>query len=277
VHAGSVAKFGGFVQEVVNVMAIHLTLKPRAVFFGLAVLAVASVRIAAAEDVSYEGARDAALKKCHAIDPTQSQTGLLFNPDGYRSLFTRSACLQDAAVTFRDASVCADVKERTSIFFSSWGYSPRRCLDLVEQGEAADRRELDALRRQYEADGITMDGFRIERNGNGRDYDIVPSFTGRFAHTYTLTFDVVAADRTVRIYSTSTHVDDTSRLRLYLRRSELISRFPDFRDNASYPVRADLTLDVGHGGPSGYWRPALIDQLFPVTARSSSTSRTITF
>jgi hypothetical protein len=247
-------------------------------FFAWAVLTVAPVRLAAADDVGYETARDAALKRCQAIDPAQSQTGLLFNPDGYRSLFTRSACLQQAAVTFRDAPVCADVKERKSLLFSSWGYSERRCRELVQQGEAADRRELETLRRQFEADGIAISDFQIERNGNGRDYDIVPAFRGRFAHSYTLTFDVVAAgSQTVRIYSTSTHVDATSRLRLYLPRTELLSRFPAFQAGVTYPVRAILTLEVGHGSVSGYWRPALIEQLFPVAARTSSTNRTIRF
>jgi hypothetical protein len=192
-------------------------------------------------------------------------------------LFTRSACLQDAAVTFRDATVCTEVKERTSIFFSSWGYSPRRCVELVQQGEAADRRELETLRRQYDADGVAIGDFQIERNGNGRDYDIVPSFRGRLAHSYTLTFEVVSGANTVPIYSDSTFVDDTSRLRLYLPRADLVSRFPAFRDNTSYSVRAVMTLDVGSGSPSGYWRPAVIDQLFPVSARTSSTTRTIRF
>jgi hypothetical protein len=246
-------------------------------FIALAVLAVAAVRVAAADDVSYEAARDSAFKKCRAIEAAQSQTGLLFNPDGYRSFFTRSACLQDAAVMFRDPSVCSEVKERTSILFSSWGYSVRRCLDLVQQGDAADRRDIEALRQRYEADRLTISDFQIEPNGNGRDFDIVPSFTGQFAHSYTLTFDVITTGRTARIYSTSTYIDQASRLRLYLRRTELVSRFPEFRDNGTYPVRAELTLNIGGGGPSGYWRPALIDQLFPPAARSSSASRTITF
>lgn len=236
------------------------------------------IRAAADDDVAYDSARDAALNRCRAIDPNDAQTGLLFNPDGYRSYFVRSACLQDVAATFRDATVCAQVKERTSIFFSSWGYSPRRCVELVQQGEAADRRDLTTLRRQYEAAGITITDVQIERNGNGRDYDIVPTFAGRFAHAYTLSVDVVApGGEMVRIHSSSTYIDDASRLRLYLRRSELIARFPGFQDNASYPVRAVLTLDVGHGTPSGYWRPALIEQLFPLMIRSSTIRRTISF
>jgi hypothetical protein len=233
---------------------------------------------AAADGVDYDAARNAALNKCRAIKATDAQTGLLFNPDGYRSFFVRSACLQDMAVTFRDADICADVKERRSTFFSSWGYSPGRCRELVQAGQAADRRELMNLRQQYEADGITIADFQIVRNGNGRDYDIVPTFKGRFAHAYTLTFDLAApGGEIVRIYSTSTHVDASSRLRLYVPRTDLIARFPAFRADTSYPIRAVLSLDVGHGAPSGYWRPTFIEQLFPFVARSSTTNRTIRF
>src|SRR4051794_14495605 len=156
-------------------MSIHLTRKPSALFVALTVLTLAPVGVAAADDVSYVAMREAALQKCHAIDPVQSQTGLLFNPDGYRSFFTRSACLQDAALLFRDVSVCSEVKERPSLFFSSWGYSPRRCLDVVQQGDASDRRDIEALRRRYDADAIMISDFLIEPNGNGRDFDIVPS------------------------------------------------------------------------------------------------------
>jgi len=35
--------------------------------------------------VSYDELRSAAVKQCQAIDPAEYQSGLFFNPDGYRS------------------------------------------------------------------------------------------------------------------------------------------------------------------------------------------------
>ena len=51
---------------------------------------------------NYDELKAAALQRCSAIDPAAYQTGLLFNPDGYRSYYLRSQCMQQAAVEFRD-------------------------------------------------------------------------------------------------------------------------------------------------------------------------------
>src|SRR5262249_47719011 len=60
---------------------------------------------------SYDELKAAALKQCQAIDPGAYQSGLLFNPEGYRSFYVRSECLQKTAAEFRDESLCAQVKE----------------------------------------------------------------------------------------------------------------------------------------------------------------------
>jgi hypothetical protein len=57
----------------------------------------------------------AALKQCQAIDPADYQSGLFFNPDGYRSYYVRSEYFQKTAVQFRDDALCADVRERSSL------------------------------------------------------------------------------------------------------------------------------------------------------------------
>jgi hypothetical protein len=232
---------------------------------------------AAARPAGYAAARAAALRECQTIDADASQTGLLFNPDGYRSYFRRSECLQRQAVIFRDPTVCKDVRERTSLFFSSWGYSPKRCAELVAQGIATDERELSDLRHRYESEGMAIRGFRIERNGNGRDYDVLPTFTGRLGHRYTLTFELAGPGDAVQILTASTYLDPGSNLRLYLPRTELTSRFPGLREGLSYRVRALATLDVGEGGASGRWSPEFIDRLFPLSVRSSSVERTVRF
>src|SRR5258706_10166638 len=115
----------------------------------------------------YDERRAASVKTCSAIDAGASQSGLYFNPDGYPSYYLRSQCFQQAAVNFRDDTLCAQVKQRRSLLSSSWGYSASRCRTLVADGAAADRQTLDALKARYLEGAITLRDFRIEPNGNG--------------------------------------------------------------------------------------------------------------
>ena len=71
----------------------------------------------------YASMRSSALAQCGKIAPSEYQTGLLFNPDGYRSYYVRSECIQKVAIQFRDALLCAQVRRRYSLFSSSWGIS----------------------------------------------------------------------------------------------------------------------------------------------------------
>jgi len=41
--------------------------------------------------------------------------------------------------------------------------------------------------------------------------------------------------------------------------------------------KRDGTLDVGNGGPSGYWSDRFIEQVFPVKERSGSLTKPIVF
>jgi hypothetical protein len=50
----------------------------------------------------YDALRTAALSTCQAVDAGEYQTGLFFNPDGYRSYYARSLCYQNAAITLPD-------------------------------------------------------------------------------------------------------------------------------------------------------------------------------
>jgi len=225
---------------------------------------------------SYHELRSAALKQCQAIDPAEYQSGLFFNPDGYRSYYVRSECFQKTAVQFRDEALCAEVRQRFSLWSSSWGYSRARCRDLVAQGVAADRKTLEENKRLYIKGAVTLRDFRVERNGNDRDFDIIPSFAGDYAHGYVLNFEVVAADPgkvAILLHSSGYYVDGNSNLRVFLRQDEMRKRFPDFALNHPYTVRATLILDVGNGGQSGYWSEAFIERVFPIRERSQSVTR----
>lgn len=228
---------------------------------------------------NYAEQRSRAIKICEAISPSESQSGLLFNPDGYRSYYVRSKCFQEAAIQFRDAALCDQVKERWSLWSSSWGYTAARCRQLVTDGIATDRAELERLKRAYAAGGITLRDFRIERNGNGRDFDIIPSFTGTFAHGYTLTFELLpsASGAPVLLHASGYHLDAQSNLRLYLPQADVKQRVAGFLRDRPYVVRATVTLDVGNGGQAGYWSPVFIESVFPAKERSQSISRQTIF
>ena len=227
----------------------------------------------------YADARSKAVTACEAINPSQSQSGLIFNPDGYRSYYVRSKCFQEAAIEFRDRTLCDQVKERRSLLSSSWGYSAARCRQLVTQGTATDRASLEATKTAYVAGGITLRDFLIERNGNGRDFDIIPAFAGTFAHGYTLTFEILPnpLGAPVVLHSSGYYLDQTSNLRIYVRQADVTRLFPLFSLNHLYPVRATVTLDVGFGGPSGYWSPSFVNSVFPAAARTRSINKNVTF
>ena len=217
--------------------------------------------------------RNFAIHACEAIDPDKYQTGLFLNPEGYRSFYLRSECFQQAAVLFRDDALCAQVKQRHSLLSSSWGYSPSHCRDLVREGLDADRKALNAVKQLYLAGPLRMHTFRIERNGNGRDFDIIPTFADGYAHGYQLTFDILDPDGKrppVTLLSDGYYVGSAAVLRLFVRQSDLRLRMPDLVLGRIYPVRATMTLSVGIGGPSGYWSDAFIDSIFPVRERSQS-------
>src|SRR6516164_8565895 len=88
-----------------------------------AMLAGLSLGPTAALCASYDELKSAAVSRCTMIDPAEYQSGLAFNPEGYRSYYVRSSCFQDVAVQFRDDNLCAHVKQRHSLLFSGWGYS----------------------------------------------------------------------------------------------------------------------------------------------------------
>lgn len=246
-------------------------MKP-SMFPGLACfLALASMvpRCCMASD--YAQRKAAATQHCEAINPSEFQNGLAFNPDGYRSYYVQSECFQSAAVQFRDVSLCNRVRRRVSLLWSSWGVSSAQCRKLVAQGVAADRAELEEEKKRYSAGPPRLRTFRIVRNGNGRDFDILPEFTSGYAHGYTLTFEIVGVrERSVLLHSDGYYIDANPRLRIFVRQSEIRARFPEFQLNHPYKVQATVTLSIGNGGQAGYWSDEFLESLFPSRARSQS-------
>jgi len=226
----------------------------------------------------YDRARSSEVKRCEAIDPRQYQSGLAFNPDGYRSFYIRSECFQKTAILFRDAALCDQVRRRWALLSSSWGYSPGNCRTLVAEAAESDRRELEDIKGQYRAGAMTLSDFRVERNGNGRDYDVIPVFTGATGHCYTIAIDIVRADgSSARIHSNGYYVDPQSALRLFIRQQEIRAAFPAFEPGRSYQVRMAATFSLPTGGGSRYLSDAFVERIFPLRERQQSQIRTIQF
>jgi hypothetical protein len=205
--------------------------------------------------------------------PPRNKSGLLFNPDGYRSCYVRSECFQKTAVQFRDESLCTQVRQRRSLMSSSWGYSPAQCRKLVAEGVAADCAALEEIKRLYARDAMRLSALRIERNGNGRDFDIIPTFSGAYAHGSLLKFEILDAGNAaapIEFHASGYYVDTRSSLRIFVRQSEIRARFPDFMLNRAYRVRSTAALDVGSGGPAGYWSERFAESVFPAGERSQS-------
>lgn len=227
---------------------------------------------------NFSNMRAAAVKECEKIDPGQYESGLLFNPDGYRTYYVRSECMQRAAVQFRDASLCDHVRRKFSLFFSSWAVSSAQCQKLVFQGILADRAELGKERQGALANPLRLLGFRIQRNGNGRDFDILPEFSSGYAHGYHLMFEIVGVrEQPILIHSDGYYIDTNSRLNIYVRQSDIRARFPEFQLNHPYAVRATMIISTGMGGQSGYWSDEFIESVFPLRERTQTLTSTSTF
>ena len=230
---------------------------------------------------SYDDLRAAAVRKCAAIDAKEYQSGLYFNPDGYRSYYARSMCLQEAAITFRDIELCGQVRQRRALFSSSWGYSKSNCRRLVEEGIGKDRAAIDEMKGAYARGHVRLAGFRIERDGNGRDIDIIPEFSGEGAHPYELRFELLREDTAeppvlldASGFSLTGAADN---IRIYVRTSDIRRLFPDFALERRWQVRATLVYSVGAGSYRGRWSQAFIESRFPERERTQRLVREMRF
>jgi hypothetical protein len=238
---------------------------------GLLLGFIACFTACAANASDYAARKAAAAKQCEAISPSDYQSGLAFNPDGYKSYYVQSECFQKVAEQFRDSSFCDRVRRRFSLFWSSWAVSPKQCNDLVGRGTAADRLELEKEKQHYTAGPVRLLNFRVERNGNGRDFDLIPQFSSGYAHGYHLTFEIIEVPGgPVLVHSDGYYIDANAQLRLFVRQADIRARFPEFTLNHPYKVRATMTLSIGMGGPSGYWSDEFLESIFPFRERSQS-------
>lgn len=236
--------------------------------------------IAAASN-DYESRHAIAVTACEAINAREYQSGLALNPDGYRSYYLRSQCYQKAAIRFRDPELCKKVRQRRALFSSSWGYSKSNCEKEVEEGITKDRAAIEQMKRDYQQGHVRLSGFRIERNGNGRDFDIIPAFTGTGAHGYRLVFEIIPDDPEippVLLEDSGFYLQgNTNNIRLYVPQQEIRERFPGFALSKPWQVRATLVFSVGTGSYRGKWSDAFIESHFPASSRMQTLMKEIHF
>jgi hypothetical protein len=229
----------------------------------------------------YDQQHAIAVRACEAVDAREYQSGLFFNPDGYRSYYLRSQCDQNAAVKFRDIKLCAKVRQRRALFSSSWGYSKSNCKRQVEEGIAKDRETIDQMKREYEQGHVRLSDFCIERNGNGRDFDIIPEFSGTGAHSYKLVFEIIREDSglsPILLKASGFYLEgDTNKIRIYVPQQEIRKRFPAFALDKSWQVRATLVYSIGTGSYRGKWSNAFIEGRYPVSTRTQILMKDIRF
>jgi hypothetical protein len=231
---------------------------------------------AAAE--TYAELRATAVQKCEAVDPSEYQSGLAFNPDGKRSYYPRSACFQETATRFRDESLCVQVKERWSLFWSSWAFSEKQCRKLVAEGEVKDKEILDELKSRQLAKGVKLRDFTIERYGNRRDFVVVPLLERGESHNYTLRVEILLPEGgVVPVTSTTRQLWGNENLRIQVRQDDIRQRFFGFRLDYRYQVRATLVLDPGYGSGFGRWSDAEAERIFPTAERSQIVIKELTF
>lgn len=216
---------------------------------------------------------------CQEIDADEYQTGLLFNPDGYRSYYLRSACLQRLAVEYRNPDLCQEVKRRRALFSSSWGYSTRNCQLLVAQKLTEDRNELQTLRQTYLAAPMSVSQLTVESNGNGRDFDFIPRFNDGMPYGYNVDFQLVDnnGDRHVILEYGGYLAGSDSNIRLFLTRQELLARFPSLAFNRPYAIDVIVSPSLGLRKLDGWLRPDILEQDFPYAERNSIRSFTVIF
>ena len=245
-------------------------IKLRSCILAVAIPAIGMVACAQAGENFYETERASALKACAAIDPEAYESGLAFNPDGYRSYYKRSECLQAAAARFREEPLCKEVKERWSLLWSSWAFSEKRCRELVAQGIAKDRPLIEAIRRGYAARPVKVVNFRLQNN-QGLNYTLYPKLEPGYQYRYTLRFELVAPDAPGGAVLFGTYAGPLSgieALGINATVADLRQRFPAFAPGHSYRVRATAVLEVPNGGASLMWSETFIEKYFPRAERT---------
>jgi len=217
----------------------------------------------------YAARLSAAQLRCEAVPAMESHSGLLFNPKGYRSYYGRSACYQRLAVDFRQPEFCKMVWRRFSVFASSWGYSEENCISLFEQAALDDAESIAVIRDAYLRGPVRLIDAVLRKNGNRRDFDLLPAFTAGYASSYLLTFYIVnnQGDK-VQIAEQGFSLGEAApEISLYIKQEDIISRLAGFDEHQQYEMLFELRLMLPLGRGGAVWPLQWVDSFWPETER----------
>ena len=233
------------------------------------VLTLCLVLFSAWAQADYDSRLSAALQRCEAVPAMESHSGLSFNPKGYRSYYGRSACYQRLAVDYRQPEFCKKVWQRFSVFSSSWGYSEENCLSLFEQAVVDDAESIAIIRDAYRRGPVQLTAAVLRKNGNRRDFDLLPTFSAGFSSSYLLTFYIVdnQGDK-VQIAERGFYLGEAvPEISLYIKRNDIVSRLAGFDEQQEYEMLFDLRLMLPLGRGGAVWPPQWVDSFWPASER----------
>lgn len=148
----------------------------------------------------------------------------------------------------------------------------------MAQAVEGHRKEIGRIRREYLTSSMVLRDVHVQRNGNGRDYDVTPSFEGTDGHGYMIVVEIVpTGGRPIVVHSNGYYVDPRSALRLFIRQQDIRAVFPAFELGRRYQVRTTATFTLPAGGGSRFMSDAFLETAFPLRERVRTVTREIKF
>ena len=231
--------------------------------------------IAGNVSADYQEQLERMVANCEQIPAFKSHSGLVLNPEGYQAYWERSACYQKLAIRFRKSSYCEKVFQRYALFSSSWGYSKKTCKKRVAEEREKDKAYLLSLRDQFARTPVILVDLDIIKNGNGKDFDVIPLFTWGYKSSYEMTLSLIdeQAERYDIAKTSFLLGEDRPDIRWFIRRQMFEDAMPGFDDKEQYIVESRLTASVSVGRSNSVWDPNWIESVWPRKERSMVFSR----
>jgi len=223
----------------------------------------------------YQEQLERALSNCEKTPAFKSRSGLFFNPQGYQAYWERSACYQKLAIKFRQSSYCKKVFQRYTIFSSSSGYSRQNCKQQVAEEREKDEAYLLSLKNKFARGPAILVDLDIIKNGNSKDYDVIPLFTSGYKSSYEMTFSLIDQHATRYDIDKTSFVlgEEKPKIRWFIPRKIFDDAMPGFDDTDQYIVESWLTASVPVGRANVTWDPRWVESVWPRKERSMLFSR----
>lgn len=201
---------------------------------------------------------------CEAIPADAYETGLLFNPDGHRSYFKRSRCLQQLAVEWRAGALCEQVRTRRSMFFSGDAISATACRQLVNEQLRKDQEQVQAIDPETFHQLVEVAFSQPPYAGDGLMIQI--KTRGSHPGTYRLVIEALLSGTDTRVLAEYSQPLGTAphELTRFILANQLRSVFGPLSPGQRLQMRATLTL------PPRSHKDHFVLTLTPETARRSS-------